>query len=44
MLIMTDGGFDYTPVDLMGWMRDAGFRDLRSERVTSELSMVAGTK
>jgi len=44
MLIMTDGGFDYTPADLMGWMRDAGFRDLRIEHVTSELSMVVGTK
>jgi precorrin-6B methylase 2 len=44
MLIMTDGGFDYTPADLMGWMRDAGFRDLRSESMTSELSMVVGTK
>ena len=44
MLIMTDGGFDYTSADLIGWMRDAGFRDLRGERVTSELSMVVGVK
>ena len=44
MLIMTDGGFDYTSEDLIGWMKEAGFRDLRVEPVTSELSMVVGIK
>jgi hypothetical protein len=44
MLIMTDGGFDYTSEQLMGWMQKAGFRDLHVEPVTSELSMVVGLK
>ena len=35
MLIMTDGGFDYTSADLIGWMQEAGFRDLRFERLTT---------
>ena len=26
MLIETEGGFDYTAADCMGWMTDAGFR------------------
>jgi len=44
MLIMTDGGFDSSRADLLGWMQEAGFRDLRVEPVTSELSMAAGIK
>jgi len=44
MLIMTEGGFDYTVADLTVWMQHAGFYDLRVERLTSELSMVVGTK
>jgi hypothetical protein len=44
MLIMTEGGFDYTVADLTVWMRDAGFHDLRLERLTSEISMLVGTK
>jgi len=44
MLIMTKGGFDYTVADLSVWMRQASFYDLRVERLTSELSMVIGTK
>jgi hypothetical protein len=44
MLIMTDGGFDYTSEQLMGWMQEAGFRTLHVEPVTSELSMVVGLK
>jgi len=44
MLIMTEGGFDYTSADLVGWMQNSGFRDLRVEPVTNELSMVMGAK
>jgi hypothetical protein len=44
MLIMTEGGFDYTGADLIGWMREAAFHDLRSEPLTNELSMVFGVK
>ncbi len=44
MLIMTEGGFDYTSADLVGWMQKSGFRNLRVEPVTSELSMVMGVK
>jgi hypothetical protein len=44
MLIMTAGGFDYTGADCVGWMRDAGFRDMCVEPLTAEQSMVAGFK
>jgi hypothetical protein len=44
MHIMTEGGFDYTALDLIAWMQDAGFHDLRIEPLTSELSMLFGAK
>ncbi|HEY7297903.1 MAG TPA: methyltransferase [Xanthobacteraceae bacterium] len=44
MLVMTAGGFDYTSADCMSWMREAGFRSLRSETLTSEQSMVIAIK
>jgi O-methyltransferase domain/Dimerisation domain len=44
MLIMTEGGFDFSAADCMEWMRDTGFRDLRVERLTDAHSMVVGTK
>jgi precorrin-6B methylase 2 len=31
MLIETHDGFDYTPAQLRGWMREAGFKDVRIE-------------
>jgi hypothetical protein len=44
MLIITAGGFDFTGADCVAWMRDAGFRDLRVEPLTSDQSMVVGMK
>jgi hypothetical protein len=44
MLIMTEGGFDFSAADCMGWMRDAGFRDLRVEPLTGAHSMIVGIK
>jgi O-methyltransferase domain/Dimerisation domain len=44
MLIMTAGGFDFTGADCIGWMREAGFRDLHVELLTDDQSMVVGTK
>jgi len=44
MVIMTAGGFDFTGADCIGWTREAGFRDMRVELLTSEYSMVVGTK
>jgi hypothetical protein len=41
---MTAGGFDYTGADCVGWMRDAGFHDMRVEPFTAEQSMVVGFK
>src|SRR3954470_15379701 len=37
MLIMTEGGFDYTVADLIGWKRQLGFRNVHVEPLTSEL-------
>jgi len=44
MVIMTAGGFDFTGADCIGWMREAGFRNMCVELLTSEYSMVVGTK
>ena len=44
MLIETRGGFDYTFADCEGWMRDAGFRETRSEHLVGPNSMVIGIK
>ena len=44
MLIETPGGFDFTPADCMGWMREAGFRDARAEHLTGPYSMVVAVK
>lgn len=44
MLIETAAGFDYTGADCIGWMREAGFRDMRVEPLTGPTSMVMGFK
>lgn len=44
MLIETPGGFDYTGVDCMGWMNEAGFRETRVEHLVGPESMVIGIK
>jgi hypothetical protein len=32
MLIETQGGFDYTGADCIGWMREAGFAEARVQQ------------
>jgi hypothetical protein len=44
MLIETEGGFDYTAADCMGWMADAGFSKTRVEHLVGPDSMVVGIK
>lgn len=44
MLIETPGGFDYTGKDCAGWMRDAGFRETRTDHLIGPDSMVIGIK
>jgi hypothetical protein len=44
MLIMTDGGFDFSATDGIGWMQEAGFRDVCASPLTSTHSMIAGRK
>jgi hypothetical protein len=44
MLIETQAGFDYTGADACRWMREAGFRETRVERLTGLESMAIGTK
>ena len=44
MLIETPGGFDYTGADCIGWMKEAGFRDMRVEHLVGPDSMVIGFK
>jgi hypothetical protein len=44
MLIMTDGGFDFTAADCIAWMRDAGFRDSRCEPLCDAHFMIAASK
>jgi O-methyltransferase domain/Dimerisation domain len=44
MLIETGGGFDYTAADGEGWMKEAGFRETRTEHLVGPDSMVIGIK
>jgi hypothetical protein len=44
MLIETDGGFDYTGGECMGWMKEAGFTQTRVEHLVGPDSMVIGIK
>ena len=44
MLIMTEGGFDFTAADCIGWMREAGFRDIDVHPLEGGKSMIAGRK
>ena len=44
MLIETPGGFDYTGADCLGWMREAGFSDVRIQRLQGPYSMAVATK
>ena len=44
MLIETSAGYDYTGADCIGWMREAGFRDMRVEHLAGPTSMVVGFK
>jgi hypothetical protein len=44
MLIETPGGFDYTGADCVGWMKEAGFREMRVEHLVGPDSMVIGIK
>ena len=44
MLIETPGGFDYTCADCLGWMRSAGFREARVQRLPGPYSMAIGTR
>jgi hypothetical protein len=44
MLIETEGGFDYTGADCIGWMTEAGFRETRVQHLVGPDSMVVGIK
>jgi len=44
MLLWTAGGFDFSGTDCAGWMRGAGFREIRVESLAAEESMVIGKK
>lgn len=44
MLIETQGGFDYTGADCIGWMKEAGFKDAYVEHLVGPDSMVVGIK
>ena len=44
MLIVTEGGFDFTGADCIGWMAEAGFRDARVEPLVAHQSMIVAIK
>jgi hypothetical protein len=44
MLIITDGGFDFSAADGIGWMQEAGFRGVSATPLTRTHRMIAGTK
>jgi hypothetical protein len=41
---MTEGGFDFTAADCVGWMRDAGFRDTWFEPLCDAHFMIVAVK
>ncbi len=44
MLIETPGGFDYTPADCEGWLKNVGFQTIRVEHLVGPDSMVIAVK
>ena len=44
MLIETPGGFDYSGADCIGWMKEAGFREMRVEHLVGPDSIAVGIK
>ena len=44
MLIESQGGFDYTGADCIGWMKECGFRKTYVEHLVGPDSMVVGIK
>ena len=44
MLIMTEGGFDFTAADCIGWMRETGFQHTHTEPLALGLSMIVARK
>ena len=44
MLLAGPGGFNFTGADCIGWMREAGFRNIRTEALTADQSMIVGIR
>lgn len=44
MLLMTAGGFDFTPAECRCWLEEAGFGNIRTERLTASQSMLVAEK
>jgi hypothetical protein len=44
MLILTEGGFDFTAAECIDWMGDAGFREMRTEPLTDAHAMIVAVK
>lgn len=44
MLLESPGGFDYSPVDCIGWMTGAGFHDCAVQQLDGPVAMVVGHK
>ena len=44
MLVKTQGGFDYTAKDCIGWMKEAGFRETEVTHLVGPDSMVVAIK
>jgi hypothetical protein len=42
MLLMTEGGFDFSAADCTAWMEETGFHNMSTEPLTDEQSMVVG--
>jgi hypothetical protein len=44
MLLMTDGGSDFTAADCTAWMHEAGFRDSQVSPLSHGIAMLVGTR
>jgi hypothetical protein len=44
MLVITEGGFDYSASDCKGWMAETGFWDVQMSPLIGEIGMITGRK
>jgi len=44
MLVITEGGFDFSASDCKGWMVETGFQDVQMSPLIGDIGMITGRK